>query len=140
MTNKENQMIDPVAESRREYENADKAFCLNPTDANLAIYETKRKALLAAKTAAGISSNEAIDEEEDEDDRPFPDSDEDIRALQDIADEFDEVVAENHRLSSELKTAISERDEARCEVCESEKYCKEEAKKRGWDCFKKETP
>ena len=35
--------------------------------------------------------------------------------------------------------ALVERDEARREVCESEKHCKEEAKSRGWDCYK-ETP
>lgn len=35
---------------------------------------------------------------------------------------------------------IEERDEARREVCESEKYCKEEAKSRGWNCYKEETP
>ena len=37
------------------------------------------------------------------------------------------------------KKLHKERDEARREVCESEKYCKEEAKSRGWDCFKEET-
>ncbi len=31
---------------------------------------------------------------------------------------------------------IEERDEARREICESEKYCKEEAKSRGWNCYK----
>ena len=35
---------------------------------------------------------------------------------------------------------IEERDEARREVCEAEKYCKEEAKSRGWNCYKEETP
>ena len=35
---KENQMIDPVAAARREYDNADKAFNSNPTDAYLASY------------------------------------------------------------------------------------------------------
>jgi hypothetical protein len=35
---------------------------------------------------------------------------------------------------------IEERDEARREVCESEKYCKEEAELRGWNCYKQETP
>ena len=29
-----------------------------------------------------------------------------------------------------------ERDEARREVCEFEKYCLQEAARRGWDCFK----
>ena len=72
--------------------------------------------------------------------RPFPDSDEAIRALQDIAESVDELEAECYRLRAELKTALAERDAARREVCESEKYCKEEAKSRGWDCFKEETP
>jgi hypothetical protein len=36
-------------------------------------------------------------------------------------------------------SALVERDEARCEVCEFEKHRLEEAKRRGWDCFK-ETP
>jgi hypothetical protein len=133
---KENQMTNnnELAAARRDYDNADKAFNSNPTVANLASYEIARKALLAAKAAAGISTIAAVDEE-DEDERPFPDSDEAIRALQDDADELE---AECYRLRAELKTSNAERDEARREVCESEKYCLEEAKKRGWDCFKKE--
>jgi hypothetical protein len=42
------------------------------------------------------------------------------------------------------KRLQKERDEARREVCESEQYCvdrsREEAARRGWDCFKEETP
>lgn len=38
----------------------------------------------------------------------------------------------------------SERDEARREVCESAQYCvdrsKEEAERRGWDCYKETKP
>ena len=40
------------------------------------------------------------------------------------------------------KRLQKERDEARREVCESEQYCdgtREEAKSRGWDCYKEET-
>ena len=46
------------------------------------------------------------------------------------------------RLISEKNKAIRERDEARREVCKSEQYCvdrsREEATRRGWDCFKKD--
>ena len=43
------------------------------------------------------------------------------------------------RLREERDAAILERDEARREICEAEKYCREEANKRGWqDCFKEE--
>jgi chromosome segregation ATPase len=61
--------------------------------------------------------------------------------------ERDELVALNtdllhtiNRVNTYLKAAKEERDSARREVCEFEKYCLEEAAKRGWDCFKKETP
>jgi predicted RNase H-like nuclease (RuvC/YqgF family) len=167
---KENQMIDPVDAARREYDNADEAFRSNPTDANLASYEIARKAfLLVAPVVAGVSSNAAVDEDQDE--RPFPDSDEAIRALQDVAEAVNELEAECYRLRAKLKTSnaerdelrqqvenikngfegscyacepvgemnkklLKERDEARREVCEFEKYCLEEAAKRGWDCFK----
>ena len=47
--------------------------------------------------------------------RPFPDSDEAIRALQDIAESVDELEAECYRLRAELKTSNAERDEARQE-------------------------
>ena len=43
----------------------------------------------------------------------------------------------------EIVRLRKERDEARREVCESEQYCdgtREEAKSRGWDCYKEETP
>jgi len=33
------------------------------------------------------------------------------------------------------KRLLEERDEARREICEAEKYCREEAIRRGWDCF-----
>jgi hypothetical protein len=40
----------------------------------------------------------------------------------------------------EREEALRERDEARREVCESEQYCvdrsREEAARRGWDCYK----
>jgi len=49
----------------------------------------------------------------DEDERPFPDSDEAIRALQDVAEGVDELEAECYRLRAELKTALAERDAAR---------------------------
>jgi len=112
---KENQMIDPVAAARREYDNADEAFRLNPTDANLASYEIARKAFLAAEAEAGLSSNAAVDDIDD-DERPFPDSDEAIRALQDVAESVDELEAECYRLRAELKTALAERDELRQQV------------------------
>ena len=38
-----------------------------------------------------------------------------------------------------IKRLREERDEARREVCEAEKYCREEASRRGWNCFKEET-
>jgi hypothetical protein len=72
--------------------------------------------------------------------RPFPDSDEAIRALQDIAEGVEELEAECYRLRAELKTALAERDAARREVCEygtltpSAMYALASA--RGWDCFK----
>ena len=97
---KENQMTDPVAAARREYDNADEAFRLNPTDANLASYEIARKAfLLVAPVVAAV--------DEDQDERPFPDSDEAIRALQDVAEAVDELEAECYRLRAELKTALA---------------------------------
>ena len=44
----------------------------------------------------------------------------------------------------EIERLTAERDEARREVCESEQYCvdrsREEAERRGWDCYKEETP
>ena len=43
------------------------------------------------------------------------------------------------RHDAECLRLTEQRDEARREVCEFEKYCLEEAAKRGWDCFK-ETP
>ena len=48
----------------------------------------------------------------DEDERPFPDSDEAIRALQDIAESVYELEAECYRLRAELKTSNAERDAA----------------------------
>ena len=101
-----------------------------------------------------ISLNEFIQVDEndielgDEDERPFPDSDEAIRALQDVAEAVDEMEIEIARLRAELKTALAERDAARREVCHWSntdesgcvKYGSEEtAASRGWDCFKKET-
>ena len=92
-----------------------------------------------------ISLNEfdEIDENDielgDEDERPFPDSDEAIRALQDVAEAVDEMEAECHRLRAELKTALAERDAARVEMCVSlngnMKQAHEYAAERGWDCF-----
>ena len=38
----------------------------------------------------------------------------------------------------EIAQLRKERDEARREVCEAEKYCREEANRRGWDCFKED--
>lgn len=44
------------------------------------------------------------------------------------------------QLRETLERVTKERDEARREVCESEQYCvdrsREEAARRGWDCFK----
>ena len=66
-----------------------------------------------------IGLNEFIQDDEDdielgdEDERPFPDSDEAIRALQDIAEGVEELEAECYRLRAELKTALAERDEAK---------------------------
>jgi hypothetical protein len=101
----------------------------------------------------------------DEDERPFPDSDEAIRALQDVAESVDELLDEAQRLRDEIKllraerveaertilrlesqygVAIKDRDAARREVCDwyhtDESGCvksgsEETAIKRGWDCF-----
>ena len=72
----------------------------------------------------------------DEDERPFPDSDEAIRALQDDAEDAEIEIA---RLRAELVTALAERDAARVEVCVSlngnMKQAHEYAAERGWDCF-----
>ena len=63
-----------------------------------------------------IGLNEFIQDDEDdielgdEDERPFPDSDDDIRALQDDVEDMEVEIA---RLRAELKTALAERDEAR---------------------------
>ena len=74
----------------------------------------------------------------DEDERPFPDSDEAIRALQDDVEDMEVEIA---RLRAELKTSNAERDDARKEICEkSGMPCagsqRGYAKGRGWDCFK----
>ena len=81
----------------------------------------------------------------DEDERPFPDSDEAIRALQDDAEDAEIEIA---RLRAELVTALAERDAARREVCleastdASGCYISGRhilvAENRGWDCFKQE--
>ena len=146
---KENQMIDPIAAARSSYDNADEAFRLNPSEDNLATYEATREALVLTEAEAGLSSNAAIDDEEDEDERPFPDSDEAIRALQDVAEAVDEMEIEIARLRAELKTALAERDAARRVICEVytedlgelkdlHEWEEREAKRRGWDCYKKE--
>ena len=99
-----------------------------------------------------IGLNEFIQDDEDDIElgdadfeRPFPDSDEAIRALQDDAEDAEIEIA---RLRAELKTALAERDAARREVCDlmntdesgCVKYGSEEtAISRGWDCYKKET-
>ena len=66
-----------------------------------------------------IGLNEFIQDDEDDIelgdadfDRPFPDSDEAIRALQDIAESVEELEAECYRLRAELKTSNAERDAA----------------------------
>lgn len=73
-----------------------------------------------------ISLNEfdEIDENDielgDEDERPFPDSDEAIRALQDVAEAVDEMEIEIARLRAELKTALAERDELKLALAKYE--------------------
>ena len=90
-----------------------------------------------------IGLNEFIQDDEDDIElgdadfeRPFPDSDEAIRALQDDAEDAEIEIA---RLRAELKTALAERDAARVEVCVSlngnMKQAHEYAAERGWDCF-----
>ena len=66
-----------------------------------------------------IGLNEFIQDDEDDIElgdadfeRPFPDSDEAIRALQDIAESVYELEAECYRLRAELKTSNAERDAA----------------------------
>jgi hypothetical protein len=55
-----------------------------------------------------------------------------------------DLLAATENIIKERDEARRERDEARREVCESEQYCvdrsREEAARRGWDCFKEETP
>ena len=69
-----------------------------------------------------IGLNEFIQDDEDdielgdEDERPFPDSDEAIRALQDVAEAVNELEAECYRLRAELKTSNAERDELRQQI------------------------
>ena len=72
-----------------------------------------------------IGLNEFIQDDEDDIElgdadfeRPFPDSDEAIRALQDIAESVYELEAECYRLRAELKTSNAERDDARRLFCE----------------------
>ena len=90
-----------------------------------------------------IGLNEFIQDDEDDIElgdadfeRPFPDSDEAIRALQDDAEDAEIEIA---RLRAELVTALAERDAARVEVCVSlngnMKQAHEYAAERGWDCF-----
>jgi hypothetical protein len=141
-------MIDPIKAARRDFEAAEVYFRLTPTEATRKTYEAARQALAFAEAAAELpASNAAVDDEEDQDERPFPDSDEAIRALQDVAESVDELLDEIDRLRNEIKTAISERDEARQLACEffvmdgsgySSSYrAKEDALARGWDCFNK---
>ena len=70
-----------------------------------------------------IGLNEFIQDDEDDIElgdadfeRPFPDSDEAIRALQDVAEAVEELEAECYRLRAELKTSNAERDELRQQV------------------------
>jgi uncharacterized small protein (DUF1192 family) len=79
---------------------------------------------------------------DDEDDRPLPDSDEAIRALQDVAEAVDELEAEIARLRAELKTSNAERDEARKICCrlwqrEDSAYITtaQLAEDQGWECL-----
>lgn len=60
------------------------------------------------------NNNEDIDDIElgDDDERPFPDSDEAIRALQDVAESVDELLDEAQRLRDENKLLRAEREEA----------------------------
>ena len=77
-------------------------------------------------------------DENDIDERPLPDSDEDIIALMD----------ENDVMEKIIERLTKERDEARREVCDwmntDESGCvkksgsEETAISRGWDCYKKE--
>ena len=102
-----------------------------------------------------IGLNEFIQDDEDDIElgdadfeRPFPDSDEAIRALQDIAESVDELEAECYRLRAELKTSNAERDHARRLFCEwsagSDRpgEAKEDiARSNGWrDLYEKKTP
>lgn len=75
--------------------------------------------------------------------------DELLRLRSELADErvdqllFDELWdrrTEMTDMKEQIKRLREERDEARREVCEAEKYCREEANRRGWDCYKEETP
>ena len=58
----------------------------------------------------------------DEDERPFPDSDEAIRALQDVAEAVEELEAEIARLRDENKLLRAERDAARQNVCTADAH------------------
>jgi hypothetical protein len=109
-------MTDPIKAARRDYLKAEVYFRLTPTEETRKTYEATRQALAFAIAAAELPASNAAVDDIDEDERPFPDSDEAIRALQDVAEAVDELEAECYRLRAELKTALAERDAARQDV------------------------
>ena len=91
------------------------------------------------------ASNEAVDEDSD-DERTLPDSDEAIIALMDDNEDMSKYIVElRAELRAEVAKMREERDEARRLSCMYESLmevsdAKETAISRGWDCFKEETP
>ena len=86
------------------------------------------------------ASNEAVDEDSD-DERTLPDSDEAIIALMDDNEDMSKYIV---GLRAEMALLREERDEARRLSCMYESLmevsdAKETAISRGWDCFKEET-
>ena len=86
------------------------------------------------------ASNEAVDEDSD-DERTLPDSDEAIIALMDDNEDMSKYIV---GLRAEMALLREERDEARRLSCMYESLmevsdAKEIAISRGWDCFKEET-
>ena len=57
-----------------------------------------------------------------------------------LCKERDSLRESRDHIGASWHSVRKERDEARREVCEAEKYCREEAKRRGWNCFKEKTP
>ena len=83
---------------------------LDPTLATPLAAETNEASWMTYQDAPAVTTDNEFDEIDendielgDEDERPFPDSDEEIRALQDVAEAVDELEAEIAELRTENK-------------------------------------